>query len=141
MVVFGFYGKQTKPILVKIIWAFISLGILTGITKIVLKENLHKLNVVKIQFAYITSVFAMAISETVHWLFAVEYYTVVTQFALFKMVTDPNFDQDEIDLKAKRTKTTIRVINVIFYTLVIACAILTEFHYFTSMNNKDLWSA
>ena len=31
VVVFGFYRKQTKPTFVKIIWAFIALGILTGI--------------------------------------------------------------------------------------------------------------
>ena len=31
VVVFGFYRKQTKPTFVKIIWAFITLGILTGI--------------------------------------------------------------------------------------------------------------
>jgi hypothetical protein len=31
--VFGFYRKQTKPAFVKVIWAFITLGILNEITR------------------------------------------------------------------------------------------------------------
>ena len=34
VIVFGFYWKQTKPTFVKIIWAFIALGILNGVTQL-----------------------------------------------------------------------------------------------------------
>ena len=35
VVVFGFYRKQTKPTIVKVIWGVTALGILNGITKLV----------------------------------------------------------------------------------------------------------
>ena len=56
------------------------------------------------------------------------------------MAVDPNFNQNEIDAKSKRTQTTTRVINVIFYTLVIACAILGEY-YWLSLSNFALYNA
>ena len=45
------------------------------------------------------------------------------------MAADPNFEKNEIEAKEKCTNTTIRVINVIFYTLVIACFILGEYFF------------
>jgi hypothetical protein len=36
VVVFGFYRKQTKPRLVKVVWAIITLGILNGSTQLAL---------------------------------------------------------------------------------------------------------
>ena len=38
MVVFGLYRKLTKPKFVKIIWAVITLGILNGITQLILRK-------------------------------------------------------------------------------------------------------
>ena len=43
LVVFGFYWKQTKPTFVKVIWAFITLGILIAITQVVLLLKWNKL--------------------------------------------------------------------------------------------------
>lgn len=40
-----------------------------------------------------------------------------------------NFDPDEIDKKANHADKTIRVLNVVFYTLVIACLILGEYYW------------
>jgi hypothetical protein len=42
------------------------------------------------------------------------------------MAADPNYSQDQINTKAKCVTISIRVLNVIFYTLVIACFILGE---------------
>ena len=43
LVVFGIYWKQTKPTFVKVIWAFIALGILIAITQVVLLVKWNKL--------------------------------------------------------------------------------------------------
>lgn len=69
------------------------------------------------------------ISETIHWIFAVEYYTVVTKFTLIRMVANLNSDPDEIEAKAKRGRTSIKVFNGIFYTLVIACFTIGQYYY------------
>jgi hypothetical protein len=50
LVVFGFYWKQIKPTFVKVIWAFITLGILTAITQVVLSVKWDKLNYTGILF-------------------------------------------------------------------------------------------
>ena len=39
VVVFGFYRKQTKPTIVKVIWGVTTLGILNGVTLLVLFEK------------------------------------------------------------------------------------------------------
>ena len=36
VVVFGFYRKQTKPTIVKVIWGVTTLGILNGVTRLIL---------------------------------------------------------------------------------------------------------
>ena len=43
-VVFGLYRKQDKPTFVKVIWAFITLGILTYIIESVLRRRIEKLS-------------------------------------------------------------------------------------------------
>ena len=58
-----------------------------------------------------------------------EYFAVVIKFPLISMASDPNFNQHEIDAKAKRANTNIRVLNVLFYSLVIACFLLGEYGY------------
>ena len=70
----------------------------------------------------------------IHWLFAVEYYTVVNKFPLISMAAEPYTNQYEIDAEAARAKTTIRVLNTIFYTLAFACFILGEYYYVTNNN-------
>ena len=92
-------------------------------------------------YPFFNYTFANAISETVHWLFSVEYYTVVTQFTLVRVTAEPNSDQNEIDANAKRTKTTIKVVSGIFYTLVIACAILGEYYFLDSSDPVALYNA
>ena len=43
VVVFGFYRKQTKPTFVKVIWAFITLGIINEIAQRVFDKNHNNL--------------------------------------------------------------------------------------------------
>jgi hypothetical protein len=75
-----------------------------------------------------TFIFAKTISETIHWLLAVEYFTVVNKFPLIK-ITGYHSNPNEIDAKAKRANNTIRFLNIIFYTLVIACFIVGGYFY------------
>lgn len=42
---------------------------------------------------------------------------------------DPHFNTDEIEAMEKRTETTIKVLNIVFYTLVIACCTLGEYFW------------
>ena len=58
-----------------------------------------------------------------------EYYTVVVKFPLIRMASDPNFNLEEIEAKAKREETKIRVLNLINYSLVIACFSIGEYYW------------
>jgi IS4 transposase len=48
------------------------------------------------------------------------------------MAADKNSKYDEIDAKEKSINTAIRVLNIIFYTLVFACFIVGEYYYLNS---------
>ena len=56
---------------------------------------------------------------------AIEYFTVVNKFPLVWAAANYS-DPDEIDAKAKRANTTIRVLNTVFYTLVLAYLIVSD---------------
>ena len=64
------------------------------------------------------------ISQTIHWLFSIEYFAVVTRFPLITMAANPYSNLEEIHFKANKAKATIRVANVIFYTVVITVFII-----------------
>jgi hypothetical protein len=87
---------------------------------------LYNIEKVGLYFFKFTFPFAKVISETIHWLFAIEYYTVVANFPVIILAADPNSNQDQIHAKAKRAVTMTKVLNIVFYSLVIACFILIE---------------
>ena len=66
------------------------------------------------------------ISEIIHWLLAIEYFTVVNKFPLVWTAANYSYP-DEIDAKARRANTTIMVLNTVFYTLVLAYFIVSEY--------------
>ena len=129
VVVFGFYWKQTKPTIVKVIWGVTTLGILNGVTSLVLfSRDGQRERVLKgLQINSFTLI-AKTISETIHWLLAIEYFTVVSKFPLVWTAANYSYP-DEIDAKAKRANTTIRVLNIVFYTLVLAYIIVSEYFF------------
>ena len=57
---------------------------------------------------------------------AIEYFTVVNKFPLIGTAANYS-DPDDIDAKAKRANTTIRVLNIVFYTLVLAYFVVSEY--------------
>ena len=71
-------------------------------------------------------------------LLAIEYFTVVNKFPL--VGTAANYsDPYEIDAKVKRANMTIRVLKIVFYTLVLACFIVGEYFYLNNHNLKLSW--
>ena len=90
-------------------------------------KRISDLNNVGDYLYYSLFILPKAISETIHWFFAVEYYTVISRFPVIRMATDPNFSQDQINAKAMRTVKTIKVLRIVFYALVIACFIFGEY--------------
>ena len=59
---------------------------------------------------------------------AIEYFTVVKKFPLIWTAANYSYP-DEIDAKTKRANMTIRVLNIVFYTLVLTCFIVGEYYY------------
>ena len=54
--------------------------------------------------------------------------TVVTKFPLIGMSKDPNRDLNKIDAQIRRANTIFRILNIIFYSLVIFCFIIGEIY-------------
>ena len=119
VVVFGFYRKQTKPTIVKVIWGVTTLGILNGVTMLVL-NGYSGLEINSF------TLIGKTVSEIIHWLLAIEYFTVVNKFPLVWTAANYSYP-DEIDAKARRANTTIMVLNTVFYTLVLAYFIVSEY--------------
>ena len=54
----------------------------------------------------------------------IEYFAVVTRFPLLRMAANPNSNPEEIQTKTNGARRTIRVANIIFYTLIIGGLII-----------------
>ena len=136
IIVFGIYRKKVKPTFVKVIWVMITLLMLSSICQYILYRKWVETG----EYLKATNQFQftdMALSQVIHWLFAVEYFTVVSNFPLIRMAADPDSDPDEIDAKVKRAKTVIRVANAIFYTLVVGFFLTAEFS--ARLQAKDVY--
>ena len=69
------------------------------------------------------------ISESVHWIFAVEYFSIVENFQLIIMAANPYGDLHDLDAKTNRLSRAIKVLNVVFSILVTVSLILTYLLY------------
>ena len=114
-------SKANRPCIVTYLWIIIDLTIVAYITSLSVMPYIETQDIAY-KIGYGSYYLAISLNIVFHWTFAMEYLVAVLKLPIILDIFGNN-----IDLRLKRTKWIIFVLNVLYYSAILAWQILNDF--------------